>query len=220
MFATPAVNWTLTVVLLLSGSYHLLQATQSRPPTDRINKSLHALMNLLMAAMLWNAMPSTMLAQITVLAGAALWFLIQAVARPEYKTLCAGRQGRLTCIYQSLTMVGAAFMIAMMAPATISQETRPAATQAMSAPHAHHVMTQAAPGTAGTILNHSPAPAILLTTLFGAAAIVFIILFLRGRATRPAPHNRITPKHSTHTDRAHEALGAALMALMFATMTT
>ena len=69
-------------------------------------------MNVLMAAMLWNLVPSTMLAQIAVLAGAALWFVIQAVARPEFKILCAGSQDRLKCVYHSLTMAGAALMIA------------------------------------------------------------------------------------------------------------
>ena len=52
VFNIPAITWTLTAVLLLSGSYHLLQAARSRRATDRANESLHALMNLLMAAML------------------------------------------------------------------------------------------------------------------------------------------------------------------------
>ena len=108
MFNIPAITWTLTVVLLLSGSYHLLQAAKPHQLTDRVNNTLHALMNILMAAMLWNLAPSTMLAQIAVLAGAALWFVIQAVARPEFKMLCAGSQGRLKCVYHSLTMAGAA----------------------------------------------------------------------------------------------------------------
>ena len=114
MFNVPAITWTLTAVLLFSGSYHLLQAARSRHLTDRANNALHALMNVLMAAMLWNLVPSTMLAQIAVLTGAALWFVIQAVARPEFKILCAGSQGRLKCVYHSLTMAGAALMVAMM----------------------------------------------------------------------------------------------------------
>ena len=96
MFNIPALTWTLTAVLLLSGSYHALQAARSQKLTDRVNKGLHALMNALMAAMLWNLAPSTMLAQIGLLTGAALWFVIQAVVRPEFKTLCGGSQGRLS----------------------------------------------------------------------------------------------------------------------------
>ncbi|MFP3463352.1 hypothetical protein R5O87_21160, partial [Arthrobacter globiformis] len=48
------------------------------------------------------------------LAGGALWFIIQAVARPEYKLLCAGTQGRIKCAYHALTMTGAALMITLM----------------------------------------------------------------------------------------------------------
>ena len=95
-----------------------LEAISSHHLADRVNESLHALMNVLMAAMLWNLAPSTMLAQIAVLAGAALWFVFQAVARPEFKMLCAGSQGRLKCVYHSLTMAAAALMIAMMGQAT------------------------------------------------------------------------------------------------------
>ena len=112
VFNTPAITWTLTAVLLLGGSYYLFQAARSRHLTDRVNNTLHALMNILMAAMLWNLAPSTVLAQVAVLAGAALWFVIQAVAQPEFKMLCAGSQGRLKCVYHSLTMAGAALMIA------------------------------------------------------------------------------------------------------------
>ncbi|WP_442853127.1 DUF5134 domain-containing protein [Arthrobacter sp. MA-N2] len=61
--------------------------------------------------MLWNLAPTTLLAQIAVLTGAALWFTIQAVARPEFKTLCTTAQGRLKCAYHALTMAGAALMI-------------------------------------------------------------------------------------------------------------
>jgi hypothetical protein len=114
VFNIPAITWTLTAVLLAGGTYHLWQAFRSRHLTDRVNNSLHALMNALMAAMLWNLAPSTVLAQIGLLAGAALWFVIQAVARPEFKILCAGTQGRLKCAYHALTMTGAALMITMM----------------------------------------------------------------------------------------------------------
>jgi hypothetical protein len=120
VFNIPAITWTLTAVLLAGGTYHLWQAFRSRHLTDRVNNSLHALMNALMAAMLWNLAPSTVLAQIGLLAGAALWFVIQAVARPEFKILCAGTQGRLKCAYHALTMTGAALMITMMTHPTTS----------------------------------------------------------------------------------------------------
>lgn len=221
MFNIPALTWTLTAVLLLGGSYNLLQAARSRHLTDRVNNSLHALMNALMTAMLWNLGPSTMLAQIGILAGAALWFTIQAVARPQFKLLCAGSQGRLKCAYHSLTMTGAATMIALMTTHTPTNATPTAATQDMAMPMPHHTMTAAhntthttAP-TAATGLGN--APAILLTLFFAAAAATFLILLLRRRTT--TTHHQATGKHSTRTEHGLEALGAATMALMFATMT-
>ncbi|MBO1269851.1 DUF5134 domain-containing protein [Arthrobacter sp. PO-11] len=175
-------------------------------------------MNVLMATMLWNLAPSTMLAQIGVLAGAALWFAIQAVARPEFKTLCAGTRDRLKCAYHSLTMAGAALMVAMMGHVTTTgQGTLPAAGTSM--PHAHHTMAAQTPAAAAATIDHSPDLAILLTVFFGAAAMVFIVLLLRYRKTTIAPRHGTAPRFSVRTEHGLEALGAAVMALMFATMT-
>lgn len=214
VFNIPAITWALTAVLLLSGSYHFLQAAKSRQRTDQINKSLHALMNVLMAAMIWNLVPSTMLAQIAVLAGAALWFVIQAVARPEFKTLCARSEGRLKCLYHSVSMAGAAVMIAMMGQAT----TGHVPSHAMSMPNAHHSMSAATPSTAAASLDYSNGLAILLTVLFGAAAVVFILLVVRRRTTRITLRNTAASRLSIHAEHGLEALGAAVMAMMFATM--
>jgi hypothetical protein len=220
VFNIPAITWTLTAVLLAGGTYHLWQASGSRHLTDRVNNSLHALMNALMAAMLWNLAPSTVLAQIGLLAGAALWFVIQAVARPEFKILCAGTQGRLKCAYHALTMTGAALMITMMTHPTTSPG--PGQTpMPMSMPAAHHAITTAphTTTTAATPFGHSPAPAILLTLLFGTAAVIFLILLLRRQATTTTHHHPGAPKRSTRTEHALEAIGATTMALMYATMT-
>jgi hypothetical protein len=176
-------------------------------------------MNTLMAAMLWNLAPTTILAQIGLLAAAALWFIIQAVARPEFKLLCAGTQGRIKCAYHALTMAAAALMIAMM--------THPATTTATGTGHgtgpanhtptpaAHHAMTTTphTTTTAPTPLDHPPG--ILLTLLFATAALTFLTLLTR-RTTTTHHH---TTTHSTRTEHALEALGATTMALMFATMT-
>ena len=221
VFNFPAITWTLTAVLLLTGCYYLLQAARSRHLTDQANKSLHALMNVLMAAMLWNLVPSTMLAQIAVLAGAALWFVIQAIARPEFKILCAGSQDRLTCVYHSLTMAGAALMIAMMghaasagpdiAPATVASTSH--AHRAAAPAPAAAAQTAAAPG-----LDHLPALALPLTVFFATATVIFIVLLLRNRAAKTTTGNQSTSRHSTRIEVGLEALGAAVMALMFATM--
>lgn len=213
----PAITWTLTAVLLLGGSYHALQATRSHHLTDRVNNSLHALMNVLMIAMLWNLVPSTMLAQIAVLAGAALWFVIQAVARPEFKLLCAGSQGRLKCVYHGLIMTGAALMVAMMGHVTTTGHgTVPA--DSMSMPHDHHAMATAPRNTAAAPFDHLPGLAILLTILFGAAAVTFLVLLIRYRATTITPGHAVVRKLSVRAEHGLEALGAAVMALMFATM--
>jgi hypothetical protein len=222
VFNIPALTWTLTAVLLAGGSYHLWQAARSHHLTDRVNNTLHALMNALMAAMLWNLAPSTILAQTGLLAAAALWFIIQAVARPEYKLLCAGTQGRIKCAYHALTMAAAALMIATMThttpgPATATAHgTGPADHTSM--PAGHHTMTTTPHTTAATPLDH-PA-GILLTLLFATAALTFLILLARRTTTtHHHPATKHTTKHSTRTEHALEALGATTMALMFATMT-
>lgn len=211
MFTIPALTWTLTAVLLTAGTYHLVQAVRSRHLTDRVNNTLHALMNTIMAAMLWNLAPSTTLAQIGLLAGAALWFIIQAVARPEFKILCTGTQGRIKCAYHSLTMTAAAAMITLMThPATSHGTATP------QLPAAHHA-TATTPHTATATTAYGHAPAILLTIIFAAAAAAFLTLLLRQHAT--TTHHATAHKHTTRTEHALEALGATTMALMFATMT-
>jgi hypothetical protein len=216
VFNFPAITWALTAILLLSGSYYLLQAVRSQHLTDQANKGLHALMNVLMAAMLWNLVPSTLLAQIAVLAGAALWFIIQAVARAEFKILCAGSQDRLKCVYHSFTMAGAALMIAMMGhTAAGSHDSAPSA--AMPASHAHHAAAPAANSTAAPGLDLS-ALALPLTAVFATATVIFIVLLLGNRAVRPTTGGRSISRRSSRIDTGLEALGAAVMALMFATM--
>ena len=221
MFHIPALTWTLTAVLLIAGSYHLAQAVRARHLTDRVNNTLHALMNTLMTAMLWNLGPSTLLAQIAILTAAALWFTLQAVARPEFKLLCAGNQGRLKCAYHSLTMAAAATMIALMtthtptAQATATGTGTAAGTTAAGTHTAHHGSAYTATDTTATAALGNT-PAIALTLVFAAAATTFLILILRHRTTT-THHGR---KHPTRTEHALEALGATTMALMFATMTT
>ncbi|WP_255771744.1 DUF5134 domain-containing protein [Pseudarthrobacter sulfonivorans] len=214
MFSIPAINWGLTAILLLSGAYYLMRAARGRHLTDRANSSLHALMNGIMAAMVWNLAPSTMLAQIAVLAGAALWFVLQAVARPEFRILCDGSQDRLKCIYHSLTMAAAAVMIAMMGLAT-TQHDSPAA---MPTPHTHHSMAAASPSAASAAMDHSPALALLLTVLFGTAAVFFAVRWLGYQKNGTSHRRAAASRRSGRAEHGLEAIGAAVMALMFASM--
>lgn len=217
VFNIPAITWTLTVILLLSGSYHLLQAAKPHQLTDRVNNTLHAVMNILMAAMLWNFAPSTVLAQIAVLAGAALWFIIQAVARPEFKILCAGSQGRLKCLYHSFSMAGAAVMVTMMT-SHITTGTGAVHADASALPGAHHGMSHSTPAMATATFDHLPGLATPLTIVFAAAALVFASLLVRNRKPSTAARGTATAMHSPRKQHGLEAVGAAAMALMFATM--
>ena len=223
MFHIPALTWTLTAVLLLAGSYHLAQAVRARHLTDRVNNTLHALMNTLMTAMLFNLGPTTLLAQIGLLTAAALWFTLQAVARPEFKLLCAGNQGRLKCAYHALTMAAAATMITLMTTHTPTTATPTGTgtgtgTTTAGTHTAHHGTTHTAT-TADTTTTAAlgNTPAIALTLVFSAAATTFLTLLILRHRTNTRHHSR---KHSTRTEHALEALGATTMALMFATMTT
>ncbi|WP_028265742.1 DUF5134 domain-containing protein [Arthrobacter sp. MA-N2] len=230
VFNIPAITWTLTAALLLGGSYHALQAARTRHHTDRVNNILHALMNILMAAMLWNLAPTTLLAQIAVLTGAALWFTIQAVARPEFKTLCTTAQGRLKCAYHALTMAGAALMLALMThsptPAPANQKAEATAEgMSMPMPATHHGMTPAQVSTpdttAAAVAGLSHTPALLLTLVFTAAAATFLTLLLHHRRTATTgAHHASARKRITRTEHALEALGATAMALMSVALIT
>jgi hypothetical protein len=218
VFDNPAITWTLTAVLLLGGSYNLLQARNSHRPTERINNALHAVMHLVMAAMLWNLVPSALLAQILFLAGAALWFLIQAVAHPEFTRLCAGRGGRMKCLYHSLTMLGAALMVAMMGHVTGASQGIGSA-QGMSMPMGHHHATEtSSSATSAGMTDHTSTLALPLTVLFAAAAAVFIFLLLRSLTAKGSRCETTARRLSVSAEHVIEALGAAVMAVMFGAM--
>ena len=212
VFDLPVITWTLTAALFLTGGYFLVQAKRSREITDLVNNSLHSFMAVLMASMLWNFGTSTLFVQIVILIGAALWFLLQVVARPELKKLCAGRHSRLRCSYHSLTMVGAAFMATMMmGHATSGQEVFSAGGAAMT----HHSMSESAASTA--LLNFSPDPAMVLTGFFGVSTVVFLVLLGRFRVTSSTAQPVGSPL-AIRVEHGVEALGAAVMTVMFAAM--
>jgi hypothetical protein len=91
-----------------------------------------------------------------------------------------------------------------------------------STPHAHHAAAPApaaaAQGAAGPGLDHLSALAIPLSVFFATATVIFIALLLRNRATKTTTAKQSTSRHSTRIEVGLEALGAAVMALMFATM--
>lgn len=215
MLDNPAMTWAFTALLLLSGSYHVVQAARSRHLTVQANQGLHALMNILMAALLWNLIQATMLAQIALLAGAALWFVVQAVARPEFKILCVGSHSRLKCIYHSITMAGAAAMVAMMGTGHLANDQSLPA-DAISTPPAHHHMSESPHLPLAQGLEPSVALTGLLAVFFATAAVIFFVLLLGNplaKRTRTA-----APRSPARMEHGVEATGATIMALMFATM--
>lgn len=198
VFDLPAIAWTLTLALLLGGGYYALQATRSRELTGRVNNGLHALMHVAMASMMWNLGPTALLAQMAVLIGAALWFLLQVVARPELKALCAGSRGRLKCGYHSLTMVGAALMVAMMMGHVSAAGRGDLPEVGSSVSVAHHAMSTTPSLDLST----------LMTIFFGIAALVFVFQLVRLRLS----------KTTLRVEHGFEALGATIMAVMFSAM--
>lgn len=218
MFDSATVSWVLTAVLLGCASFHFREVLRPHHPRDRVNNSLHGLMHVLMAAMLWNIAPSTRLAQIAVLIGAALWFITQAVARADIKMFCATGPGRLNCVYHGVTMAGAALMIVMMGyGATPGHDT--VRQDGMLGMHGHHAGTTAAPVSTGATFAASPTLAILLTVFFAVAAGIFMIFLLHRLVSGTVRANVGVPRRLVYAGHSIEALGATVMAVMFATMT-
>ena len=88
----------------------------------------------------------------------------------------------------------------------------------MPLPNTHHAMPHPTPTTATATLDHLANLAIPLTIIFATAALVFIALLLRNRKPATTAASKTAPKHSPRKQHSLEALGAAIMALMFATM--
>ncbi|MDJ0338399.1 DUF5134 domain-containing protein [Cryobacterium sp. PH31-O1] len=218
MFEFAAIAWTLTAVLSLSAGFYVVQALRSQQIMSRINHGLSALMNVVMASMLWHLGATTMLVQIAVLTFAALWFVLQAVARPELKTLCPSHRGRLKCAYHSISMAGAALMVAMMMGHAASAGTGILAQSQTGLAGSHHTMAASSPSTGGIALADAPILAIVLTTLFGAAAVVFVVLQARRQLSKTSHRTWAARGHSVRAEHGFEAIGAAAMAVMFAAM--
>ncbi|MFJ4286864.1 DUF5134 domain-containing protein [Paenarthrobacter nicotinovorans] len=212
VFASSTVTWALTAVIVVSVGYYVLRAARSPQLPQRINSMLHALMNSFMAAMLWNVGASVVLAQIAVLAGAAMWFMIQAVAKPQFK-LTFACQGKHKSAYHAFTMVAAACMIATMS-LHLHGSTHESESQGRPLGMTHHqVQVTEANSASNLTVDQLAALALPLAVVFGGAALILIFGAVRIYRRRESALRR-----SACSEHCFEAIGAAAMALMFASL--
>jgi len=214
MLDNQIFNWTLTGVLLATAGYHALSAVKAPRLVGKANNALHTIMGLSMATILWRHGQWASLSAVLLLSSGALWFVIQAVARPEFRSVCAEKKERTKCIYHGITMAAGAYMVAAMTPAPMG---RPVNSPAAPTP-SHHM----ASGIQQSIPTSSFDLAPLLNggavIFFGAAALIFAALIARsfkgasqlaGRTTLHAPHRPAL---------GFEALSAGAMAAMYLAM--
>lgn len=215
MFDSAATSWAVTAVLLLSVVFHVLRARRDRNTIDR---GFHALMNLLMAGMLWHFASSTMPLQFIVLLGAMLWFFTKAAGPHKIRTLCAGTQGRIMCGYHSFTMGGAAVMLGLMNSGNASDHVGSTGSAASSMDASHHVMTDSAQNPGAILGTDFFAVSFLLTVSFGVAAVIFLGLLLGSGLLQGSGRRRSSSKSPIVAEYVNEGVCAVIMALMFATM--
>lgn len=172
------------------------------PAIGRINALLHTLMALAMSAMLLR-LQLPILPQLLLFSGAAVWFVIQASARPELK-MCATPGDRLKCLYHAASM---AAVVLMLLPSTTMGEGMPMST---GIGHHSHI---ASPNPTLTLTIPDTAYS-TATSFFVVVAAVFAWLSLRGtigrlRGTRSSAMKAILSPTA-------EATSAIVMAVMFA----
>jgi hypothetical protein len=105
-------------------------------------------------------------------------------------------------------------MITMMAQVGAATPGTVAANGALPSSHVHHAMQSSAK------IPALPSPALLFTALFTAAAVMFTFLLIRGRVVPKASRHAPASKTGAGAEHALEAIGAAVMAVMFSAMTT
>ena len=199
---------------MVTGMYHAIGVIRTPHLVGKANSALHSIMSLSMAAILWRQGQWVTLATVLLLAPGALWFIVQAVARPEFRSLCTGGKDRARCVYHGITMAAGAYMAAVMAKPVVA-----ASNMTTAAPtHVHHAASTIAPKALwwvelGPVLSGG---AVLF---FGAATLFFVVLIAAAfRVESSKTPGRTTLNAIVRPALGFEALGAGAMALMFLVM--
>lgn len=211
MLDNHVFNWTLTGILLATAGYHLIKAVKEPRLVRKANNALHTLMGLSMAATLWRSGQSATLPAVLLLSSGTLWFVIQAVARPEFKDVCAGKKERAKCVYHGITMAAGAYMVTAMTPAPMNGPVNLTA----AATHSHHM----ASGIHQSISTSSFDLAALLNgsaaIFFGSAALIFALLVARSfKGVNGSASQKALRALQQRPALGFEALSAGAMAAM------
>ena len=214
MLDNQIFNWTLTGVLLATGGYHALNAVRAPHFVGKANNALHAIMGLCMAATLWRQGQWATLSAVVLLSSGTLWFVIQAVARPEFRRVCAEKNQRTKCIYHGITMAAGAYMVAAMAPAASAGHL-----DAPAAPmHSHHMPNGINPSAAVSSFDLAPLLHGGGIIFFGAAAFIFAVLTARTFKGAPRLSTQKALRATHRPALGFEALSAGAMAAMYLAM--
>lgn len=199
---------------MVIGVYHALVVIYTPRLVGKTNGALHAIMSLSMAAMLWRQGQWVTLATVLLLASGALWFVVQAVARPEFRSLCTGGKDRVRCIYHGISMMAGAYMATVMATPTVA----PSGMTTAATSHVHHAASTIAPN-APWWIDLGPALSGGAVLFFGAATLFFVVLIAApSRVEASKAPGKTTLDVLLRPALGFEALGAGAMALMFLAM--
>lgn len=208
-------NWTLTGVLLVTAGHHALIAIKAPGLVRKANNALHAIMGLSMAATLWRHSQWATLPSVLLLSSGTLWFVIQAVARPEFKSVCVEKMERTKCIYHGITMAAGAYMVTAMSPAPMHGLVNSPGAAAMPSHHMASGIHQSIPASSFDLAPLLNGAAVIF---FGAAAFIFVALIARSFEGASKLANRTTLRAPHRPALGFEALSAGAMAAMYLVM--
>jgi len=192
---------------LVTGTYHAVGVLLTPSLVGKTNSALHTMMSLSMAAVFWRQGQWVTLGTVLLLSSGAFWFIVQAVARPEFRNLCTGGKDRARCIYHGITMVSGAYMATVMATPAAAASNMSAAAPT----HAHHAASTIGPNATWGI-DLGPALNGGAVLFFGAATLFLVVVIVAPSRVEASK----TPNKMTLN--AIEALGAGAMAMMFLAM--
>lgn len=193
---------SVTAVFAVTGAYYLVRSVAAFSWVDRVNNATHVLMSAVMFAMPWWVPPA--LAQISVFAAAALWYVYLIRFRSsDIATPLLGHHGGSVLLlwFHALMMSSMVWMVVATRSAAPAAPGMPVASEGMS-------MT----GSAGWAIPAS----VIIGLLFAAAVVWFVVLFVaRAAAGAKGRFERVGL-----LDAAGSTLMAAGMAVTFLVLMT